>query len=113
MHYVATCLYSLGEIMADTGEYNGARRNFEQALELREIIFGPQHENVAEILSDLGFLCNAMGDTTAALDYLKRALPVLEVALPTNHPEIVRVKELIAQLEPPKNSGLFGRFHKN
>src|SRR5690349_14949900 len=34
MHYVATCLYSLGEIMADTGEYNGARRNFEQALEL-------------------------------------------------------------------------------
>ena len=91
--YLATCLQSCGDIMADAGEFDGARRNFEQALQLRETVLPRNHPDIADNLMSLGQLCEAQGDRAAARTYLQKAFPFFVSALGGDHP-VVRELQL-------------------
>lgn len=110
---LASCLHACGEIMADAGEYAGARRNFEQALELRELTLPSDHADIAESLADLGRLCAAHGDDEAARTYLKRALPLFISELGTGHPIVQELQATLARVEKSTKGGwlqsLFGK----
>ena len=95
-HYLASCLQSCADVMADAGEYTGARRNLEQALGLRTTVLPPNHPDIADNLMALGQLCEAQSDHPAARTYFQKALPLFLSALGGNHPV---VKELQSSLK--------------
>lgn len=86
--YLATCLQACGDIMADASEFTGARRNFEQALQLRETVLPANHPDIADNLMVLGQLCEAQADRPAARTYFQKALPLFLSALGGNHPVV-------------------------
>lgn len=99
IHYFASCLHALGEHLADTGNYPYARRNFEQALELREQVLPPNHPDIAENLANLGRLCAIINDPSSARNYLKRAIPLYISELGQNHAEVQNLIELLSNVE--------------
>jgi tetratricopeptide (TPR) repeat protein len=101
--HLAACLYALGEIMADAGEYPRARRNFEQALELREVALGLDHADTAENLAGLGMLCLAQGETAAAQRYLARAIPLFTAALGPDHAVVRQLHTALADATSPSS----------
>lgn len=103
---VAACLRLLAHVMADEGYYDIARRNYEQALELRRLSLGADHPDTAESLADLGLFCEFIGDKEAARTYLNAALPILRAELGTNHPFNQEVEKTLQRV---KAAG-FGRF---
>lgn len=99
MHYTASCLYALGEIMANAGEFPGARRNFEQTLQLRKTVLPPGHADIAESLASLGLLCAAQGDFKTAHACLREALPIFTNGLGKAHPVVQRLREALTSVE--------------
>lgn len=99
IHYCASCLYALGEIMAARGALDEARRNFEQALKLRETVLSPGHADIAENLAGLGRLCAVQGDKDAARAYLKRAMPLFVSELGEAHPVVQDLYNVLAKVE--------------
>jgi tetratricopeptide (TPR) repeat protein len=102
VHYTASCLYALGEIMANAGELPGARRNFEHALQLRKTILPPGHADIAESLASLGMLCAVQGDLKTARTYLKKALPIFTNGLGKAHSVVQRLREALTSVERGK-----------
>ena len=96
--YLATCLQSCADIMADAGEFIGARRNLEQALELRAGVLLPNHPDVADNLMALGQLCEAQSDRPAARTYFQKALPLFISALGGNHPVVKELQSSLRRL---------------
>ncbi len=97
-HYMAACLQACGEVMADGGEYVGARRNFEQALELRQIILPPNHADIADNFLLLAQLCEAQNDRSAARLYFQKALPLFVSALGKTHPVVKQMETSLKHL---------------
>ncbi len=102
IHYTASCLYALGEIMANAGEFPGACRNFEQALRLRKTVLPPGHADIAESLASLGLLCAAQGDFETARACLREALPIFVKGLGKAHPTVQRLREALDSVERGK-----------
>ncbi len=100
--HTATCLHSLGEIMAAAGAYAPARRNFEQALELRELTIGDEQPETADTLIHLGMVCRAHGDQGAARTYLTRAQQFYIQALGAQHPMVAKLQAVLTTLGVPK-----------
>lgn len=97
--YLASCLHALGEQSADTGNFGSARRDFEQALDLREKILPPNHPDIAENLANLGKLCAFTNDPSSARSYLKRAIPLYISELGENHVEVRNLVGTLAKVE--------------
>jgi tetratricopeptide (TPR) repeat protein len=95
---LAACLHGMGEIMAESGEHARARRNFEQALQLREAALGGESAAAAECLSSLGLVCAALGDGPAASRYLERALALYAPDLGADHPIVLALREAQRQV---------------
>ncbi len=103
---LAACLRLLGHLLADEGHYDRARRNYEQALELRRLSLGAEHPDTAESYADLGLFCEYLGDKEAAGTNLEAALRILRGELGESHPFIRELEEALQRVEP---SG-FGRI---
>ena len=99
IHYLASCLHALAEHLADTGKYSQARQNFEQALDFREKVLPPDHPDTAENLANLGRLCAYMEDFAAARAYLTRAVLIYKNQLSAQHPIVLELETLLAQVE--------------
>jgi tetratricopeptide (TPR) repeat protein len=97
--YLASCLHACGEHLADTGDHQAARRNFEQALHLRRLNLPADHPDITESLMHLGKLCAFLGDYPAALPYLQEAVPLLTKALGPDHKVVQDVKRTLATAE--------------
>lgn len=97
-HYVATCLQACGEVMADAGEFERARRNFEQALELRQNVLPSNHADIADNFFLLARLCEAQKDRPAARTYFKKALPLFVSALGKSHPVVKDIENSLKRL---------------
>ena len=113
IHYAASCLHALGDIMANEGEYDGARRNFEQALELRERSLGTTHPEVAETVASLGFLCELQGDNKAAQKHLERALGLHTLQLGKEHPAVKELQEALSRVKKNTKRSWGSIFSKN
>ena len=108
--YLAASLYACGEVMATDGKYAPARRNFEQALDLRKQLLPSDHGDIAINLASLGMLCSIQGDKVAARAYLQRALELQEAALGKNHRVVQELRTALTELDRPPKSTWWQRF---
>jgi len=79
-------LMSLADIDSTVGAFDEAWARYEQALEIRRNVLGPDHPEVGKLLVNLGvveLLRKALGD---ARGHFEQALPILEDALGPEHP---------------------------
>ena len=76
----------LGSTYTRAGAYGKAVPHFERALELREASVGPDHPDVALVLSNLGTAYNHAGDPKRARDAFERALAIREHYYGKNSP---------------------------
>ena len=97
--YLASCLHGCGEHLADTGDHQAARSNFEQALHLQRLNLPAEHPDTTASLMHLGKLCAFLGDSGAARLYLHEALPLLTKALGPEHRAVQDVKRILATAE--------------
>jgi len=58
------------------GDYAAARPLFEQALDLRQRVLGPDHPDVANSMNNLSALYEAMGRHLEALDRMRQAAAI-------------------------------------
>ena len=98
----------VGLYLLSRGEFTAARERLERALRVEEAASGPDHPEVAHILSNLGIVLNELGDLPAARQQLERALTIQEAAYGPDHPRVavtlvnlgIVMREL-GQLPPP------------
>jgi CHAT domain-containing protein/Tfp pilus assembly protein PilF len=72
-------------LLARTGDYAAARPLLERGLAIREKVFGPEHNNVAVSLQELGFMLYLSGDYAGARPPLERALAIREKVYAPTH----------------------------
>jgi len=80
---------NLATLLEETGRYDEAEELFRESLVISEGLWGAGDVNVADSYSNLGGLVLERGDAAAALDYLERALAILDAQLPADHPAVV------------------------
>lgn len=73
-----------------SGEYSAARAAHERALHFDEIIFGPDHPNVAKDVINLSDVLHALGDYPAARAACERALRIDEATFGPNSSTVAR-----------------------
>jgi CHAT domain-containing protein len=81
-------LNNLANVLADQGDYAGARPLHERALQIREAALGPEHPNVAMSLNNLANVLLGQGDDAGARPLHERALAIREAALGPEHPDV-------------------------
>ncbi len=82
---------SQGYLLLELGRFPEAMKKYDEAMAIRERIYGPHHSEVAKLLNNFGLLYNKMGDHSKALEFMRRAQATLEAGLGPNHPELSRV----------------------
>ncbi|MCX4247339.1 serine/threonine-protein kinase [Paraliomyxa miuraensis] len=85
---LARCLSNLAVVSSSRGEYEQARHDFEQVLQLEEETLGPEHPEVAGSLSNLATVLRSQGDYERAELHFERALQIFEQALGPDHPHV-------------------------
>jgi tetratricopeptide (TPR) repeat protein len=78
----------LGLVLKAQGDLPGALEYAKRALAIDEVVFGPEHPNVARDLNNIGQILKAQGDLVGALEYAKRALAIDEVVFGPEHPKV-------------------------
>ncbi len=85
----------LGCHLRTIGDYAGARAAFERALDIDEVVFGPDHPNVGIRANNLGDILQELGDLKGARAAFERALGILERVLGPNNTNVAnRVNNL-------------------
>jgi non-specific serine/threonine protein kinase/serine/threonine-protein kinase len=79
------CLWSLGLVLSQQGEYLEARRVLERSLELSESVQGPDHPEQFAILSVLASLTVEIGDLERARVLFERSLALNEKLFGPDH----------------------------
>jgi tetratricopeptide (TPR) repeat protein len=85
----ATLLSNEAAVAHQRGQYDRALKAQEQALNLLETLFGPEHPRVARSLNNLGLELRAQGRHEAALEAHRRALEIKRASLGEQHPGVV------------------------
>jgi tetratricopeptide (TPR) repeat protein len=111
--HLAASLYACGEIMAADRKYDQARRNFEQALELRELTLASDHADIAINLASLGMLCRVQGDRAAARAYLQRALDLHVAGLGPDHRIVEELRTVLTDLDRSARPSWWQRLRRN
>ena len=73
------------------GDLVGARAAYERALAIDEMVFGPDHPDVALRVNNLGGVLQHLGDLRAARAAYERALAILRTTYGEDHPEVAKV----------------------
>jgi tetratricopeptide (TPR) repeat protein len=81
------------------GDFDGAKKYYERALEIREKEYSPDHPNVATIVSNLGTVLEDMGDLAGAKEHYERALVINVNHLGEDHPDTKNVRKLMESLQ--------------
>jgi len=80
------------------GRYGEARALFERAVALAEATFGPDDNQIAVYLNNLGLLLLRAGDAAAARQILERSLAIEEAALGPDRPDIAIALDNLGQV---------------
>jgi eukaryotic-like serine/threonine-protein kinase len=95
---VAGALTGHATVLVAMGRHDEAAASLEEAIRLRERIYGPEHALVGLALADLATVAAARGDRLAERDLLTRAHAILERFHPSGHPETVALAERLASI---------------
>jgi tetratricopeptide (TPR) repeat protein len=68
----------MAEFYRISGQYYKAEALYQRALAINELLYGPEHAEVALILHNMGLLCHVKGDYEKAESLYKRALAIRE-----------------------------------
>ena len=79
-------------------QYRNAISAANEALNVAEKTFGPEHPRVATSLNNLALIYKAMGKHAAAEDFYKHALTILEKSLGADNPKVGTALYNLAQL---------------
>lgn len=90
---IATSVNNLGRINEDLGRLDEAEALYRRAVAIDKNNSARPHRHVAYRLRNLGRLLHEQNRIELAEPYLKQALEVLEAALPTDHPEVIKWQE--------------------
>jgi tetratricopeptide (TPR) repeat protein len=80
------------------GQFPEATKRLQEALKASEDALGPEHLDVATILSNLAGLSEAQGNYADAEPYYIRLLNIKEKALGSDHPDVAATCENMAEL---------------
>jgi tetratricopeptide (TPR) repeat protein len=97
--HIARDRNNLGSLYWRLEERDKAVKNFGEALELDEDLFGEDHPVVARDRNNLGLMCLERGDAVTAMAHLKQALQTLSKALGSAHPEVLGTRKLVVSTE--------------
>lgn len=87
-----------GEALNAQGKYREAAPYFERALALAPSVFGPEHENTAAMLGNLGLLYHAMGEYAKAEPLFHRGLAIYEAKLGKDDTHVAEALNNLANL---------------
>ena len=91
-------LNRVGHYLYERGRYAEARALWERALTIFERAFGPDHADVAMILSNLGAAYASQGRYAEVQALLERALAIQERALGPDHPYVANSLSVLANV---------------
>ena len=95
---VARCRSSLGSILHELGEHQGAREQMELALASDLRHFGPEHPTVAVRRSNLATILRELGEHQAAREQIELALASDLRQLGPDHPRVAGSRLVLAQV---------------
>ena len=78
-------LNKLAQLYYAQGKFNQAEPLYKRALEISEMILGPDHPDLATTLSNLAAVYDAQGKHSLAAPFHKRTLAILEKVGPASH----------------------------
>ncbi len=107
----AVLINNLGVLYLNHGDYEQARAHHEQALELFEVQYGPDHPAVANPLHMLAELDMRMADFQAARSRVLRERTILARALGPDHPELAVPEISLGRLDLETGAPDFGVAH--
>ncbi|MEL7058421.1 MAG: serine/threonine-protein kinase [Acidobacteriota bacterium] len=82
---LAEALDELGSLLSRTGRLQESREHLEEALALRESLYGGDHASIAESLEHLALLDVREGRSASAIDLLERAGEIVARTLGPDH----------------------------
>jgi hypothetical protein len=77
----AKLCHELGRHLSVSGDFGGAVAYLQRAVEIRELVIGPNNPDTARSLAALGWVKRLQGELTAARGYFVRALAIRERVL--------------------------------
>jgi hypothetical protein len=80
-------------VLKELRDLVGAKAAYERALKIDETALGPDHLDVASIISNLGDVLTALRDLVGAKPAYERALRIFKKFLPEGHPSIKIVQD--------------------
>ncbi len=92
---LAVALREMARLDQDLGEHQQALLRLDEVLQLQIKLYGENHPETGRTLIDLGVSQRALEDPQAAETW-RRALDILESSLPADHPDTVRLIELMS-----------------
>jgi tetratricopeptide (TPR) repeat protein len=96
---MAQALNYLGDLFIQTGNLDSARSLLDRALDIWQQEKHSGRPDKAHTLISLGDWFKAKGDIKIALDYYQRAGDILEAAVLPTHPDLQRVKKILAAIQ--------------
>jgi tetratricopeptide (TPR) repeat protein len=78
--------HNFADLLADMGDYAGARVLYEQALVSQERLFGSDSPRVAATLDTLAIVLHDLGDAEGAAKLFEAEIPLQEKLLGLDHP---------------------------
>jgi tetratricopeptide (TPR) repeat protein len=84
----ARLLEAIGAYLWSRAQYTDARSHLERALAMMEAVHGPDHRDVAPIVSGLGSVLNNLGDLVGAREHYEHAVAIQETAYGPDHPKV-------------------------
>jgi tetratricopeptide (TPR) repeat protein len=89
---------NLASTLRAQGDLIGAKELWEQVLEARRRVLGPEHPRVAVDLVNLGSVLRALGQAEKARAFLEQAVSIDEAAYGSEHPEVAADLEHLADV---------------
>jgi serine/threonine-protein kinase len=88
-------LNNLGTVLWYRGDYDGAKKLFEEARSRLEKTLGPDHPTVAYTHRNLGDLAIMQQETDVAIEHYRAAQRIWENALGVDHPDVALALEVL------------------
>ena len=85
---LAESLTDMAELRRVQGRTEAVAPLFERALEIQELLLGPDHSSLATLLNDLAELYRLRGDAGRAGPLYRRVIDIWEVELGSGHPNV-------------------------
>ena len=85
---VADSLRLLGDLLVDTGDYEGAETALSEAVRIRERSSNPDHPELALAINNLAIVRKRVGDYAVATSGFEQAAAIWERAFGPDHPAV-------------------------